>query len=183
MTMRTRTFRVLLAVLLGLAAAACGGDDTDDPGAADAEPSSDVSDDESGDADGDAAPSAGGSGTITLDGEELAVDRVGCFFEEQPRAGLGGVFTHTAQASFTTSDGTEAILDVSRARGEDGTVEDDVSVDIGDPFGGDVVSLDGGGPEGTLQFDADSASASQIELKNIEDFQAEPVLLSFELTC
>jgi len=117
---------------------------------------------------------------MTLGDEVIGLDRALCFFEEQPRAGLGGVFTHTLQANATNAAGLPLILDMSRARGEDGTVSDEVTVDIGDPREDDFVGLRGGGPEGVVTFGEASASGTDV---SVTDFETDPVNLSFEVTC
>ena len=118
--------------------------------------------------------------TMTLGGELIVIDRMLCFFEEQPRAGLGGVFTHTAQGQATDAAGEPVILDLTRSRDEDGTVADTVLVDIGDPFSDDAVSLSANGPEGSIDFGDSSASAADLELT---DFESDPVMLSFDVSC
>lgn len=180
--------RILLtgAVVLALGLTGCGDDDTDDADDA-AEAVADDAADAAGqdDTGGDDAPAASGgpAGTATLGDEELVFDSLRCFFEEQPRAGLGGVFTHTAQGRATNAAGEQVVIDLSRARDEDGTVSDDVIFDIGDPTGDDFVSYTGGGPEGTVEFGDDGVSAQGVEVTNSSDFQAEPLTASFDLSC
>jgi hypothetical protein len=181
---------VLVAMLLIVGA--CGGDDddsADDDSADDSDastgdaadntqPSDDGNDDSTGGAGG------GASGTATFGDEELSIDIVRCFFEEQPRAGLGGVFTHTAQASGTNSDGVEIVIDMSRARGEDNVVSDDISYDVGDPFDQETfVGWGGGGPEGTLEFGDNSASGTNVEMTTYDVDGAEPTPLTFNFSC
>ena len=57
------------------------------------------------------------------------------------------------------------MLDLSRARSEDGTVEDDIIVDIGDPFSDDTVSLMATGPEGEV-FDLIGQRYAEIFARN-----------------
>ncbi|HUW03252.1 MAG TPA: hypothetical protein VMW08_12930 [Acidimicrobiales bacterium] len=176
--------RGLGAVLVGLIllVGACGDDGSDGASGA---PNADQSDTEpSGDAGSTAEPSATPSGgSASFDGEEMTIERVRCFFEEQPRAGLGGVFTHTAQADAVNPAGEAVVIDMSRAVAEDGTVTDDISFDVGDPFGDDFVGYSGGGPEGTLDFGDDGVSAADVEMRNLDDFEASPSVLSFDLSC
>lgn len=160
---------------VGLAVAACDGD------------GGGAGESEAGETDAPVATAAATPDTgeateqvMTLDGEEIPVESVRCFFEEQPRAGLGGVFTHTAQASGTNADGEPVTLDLSRARGEDDVVGDNVIVDIGDPFADDSFSLTAGGPEGLLEFGEASVSADGVEVTRVG---ADPVALSFDLAC
>lgn len=181
------TDRWWLAVPLtvGLVLAACSGDDAgagaggDDSGATAAPAST------TGPApDPTAAPAndggAGTASTMTLDGEVIALDRMLCFFEEQPRAGLGGVFTHTAQGEGTDAAGEPVLLDMTRARAEDGTVGDEILVDIGDFREDDAISLRANGPEGLIEFGDRTASASEVQMT---DFQADPRTLSFDVSC
>ncbi len=183
---RSTVTGVLVAILLIVGA--CGGDDDDSADdsvastgdAADNEQASE--DDANGDSPG--AVGAGASGTATFGDEELSIDIVRCYFEEQPRAGLGGVFTHTAQASGTNSDGVEIVIDMSRARGDDDVVSDDISYDVGDPFDQEnFVGWGGGGPEGTLDFGDNSASGTNVEMMTFDVDGAEPMALTFNFSC
>jgi len=183
------TWWVAVLVIVALALPACSNDNSADPTEADAdataaptsnadarsEPTSRT--DEG--ANGGDAENASAAGAMILGGEEIAIS-LRCFFEEQPRAGLGGVFTHSAQGRGTNAEGEPVVLDLTRARAEDGTVGDDINVDIGDPFGDDMVSLRAVGPEGLIQFGEASASADDVE---VSQFGAEPVSLSFDLAC
>ena len=172
---------VAVPLAAGLIVAACSDDGdaatpeaTDAPAdrtAATAEPAND-------------APAGGGAAAATavilLGDEEIAIERMLCFFEEQPRAGLGGVYTHTAQGSGTTAAGEPIIIDLSRARDEDGTVGDDILVDIGEPGSEEAISLSAVGPDGLIQFGEASVAATDVELT---DFESDPVMLSFDLVC
>jgi hypothetical protein len=173
---RSRVAGVLVAMLLIVGA--CGGDDDDGADDGDASTEDAAGDDSTGAIGGSA------SGTATFGDEELSIDIVRCYFEEQPRAGLGGVFTHTAQASGTNSEGVEIVIDMSRARGEDGVVSDDISYDVGDPFDQEnFVGWGGGGPEGTLEFGDDSASGTSVEMMTFDVDGAEPTTLTFDFSC
>ena len=171
-------------LLLGLIVAGCSGDDGDDTDADVTEaPATAVADVaiEASEADPTAAPVVeAATGTLVLDGEEIAMAAALCWFQEQPRAGLGGVFTHTAQAEGTNAAGEALLLDITRARAEDGTVEDDIIIDIGDYTSEDAVSYGGGGAEGTIEFGDDSASADNVE---VTDFETGPVSLTFDISC
>jgi hypothetical protein len=168
---------------LGLVLAGCSGDDGDDADAdvTDAPATAVAAATEVPEADPTAAPGAeAAAGTLLLGDEEIAMAAALCWFQEQPRAGLGGVYTHTAQAEGTNAEGEAVLLDVTRARAEDGTVEDDIIIDIGDYTSEDAVSFKGGGPEGTIEFGDDSASADGLE---ITDFETGPVSLTFDISC
>ena len=119
-------------------------------------------------------------GVVMLGEEEIAISRALCFFEEQPRAGLGGVFTHTAQFQGTDAEGQPVVLDTSQARAEDDTIDVDISVTIGDPFSEEAVSLSASGPEGLVVFGESSVSADGVE---ITDFESDPVPVTFDLPC
>jgi hypothetical protein len=182
MTLTTRRCAPLL-LAVGLVVAACGGggaEGSDEVGAAAtdavAEDAAAVATDVT--AANGGAPAA--AGVMALGGEDITIDGLRCFFEEQPRAGLGGVFTHTAQGQGTNAEDEAVILDLSRARAEDGTVGDQISVDIGDPLGDESVSLGAGGPEGLILFGEDRVAASDVE---VSEFGAEPVTLTFDLAC
>jgi hypothetical protein len=123
---------------------------------------------------------AAATAVIVFGDEEIAIDRLLCYFEEQPRAGLGGVYTHTAQGSGTTAAGEPIIIDLSRARDEDGTVGDDILVDIGEPGSEEAIGLRAVGAEGLIQFGESSVAAADVELT---DFESDPVMLSFDLAC
>jgi hypothetical protein len=170
----------------GLLIAGCGSDD--DGGSAagsvsNADPSGDSSggvdgdSDDSSDGGGDAPATGGGGGTINLGGEEIAIERLLCFFQEQPRAGLGGVFTHTAQGEGVNAAGEGVLLDFTRAVAEDGTIEFDLTVTVGDFLSGDSVELRDTGDE--ITFGDNSASVNT----EVTDFDNEPLALSFDLPC
>ena len=105
------------------------------------------------------------------------MERLFCFFEEQPRAGLGGVFTHTAQAEGTNAAGEPVLLDMTRAVAEDGTVEFDLSFGVGDVFGDDHVEYGDTGQE--IMFGDNSVSSTG----DVNDFETGLVTLTFDLPC
>jgi hypothetical protein len=194
-TNRVTTTKTLaaLAIVGGLLLAGCGGSDdggtSADPdvspntadAAGDEATNSSAGNDDSGDnSAGDpappveAAPSSGGS--LLLGGEEVAMEGLLCYFQEQPRAGLGGVFTHTAQAEGTNASGEPVLLDTTRAVADDGTVEFDLTVGVGDFRDGNYVEYFGSGDP---VFGDNSVSASM----DVDDFESGPVALSFDLQC
>lgn len=184
---------LVVPLALGLIVMACGGDDSGDDTATEApastteagaeqaspEPGDEQASPEPGD---DAAAEGAGSGTTVarLGDEEIVIERALCYFEEQERAGLGGVWTHTSQVSGTTADGEPVLIALDRARGEDGTVEDSVTVDIGDPASDEFVGMRATGPEGMIEFGDASVSAQDVELT---DFVTDPVSLSISFDC
>jgi hypothetical protein len=170
---------------LGLIVAACGGNDsgsdtaTEAP-ASTAEANAEQATPEAQD-DGTASTDTGSSTMVAMLGdEEIAIERALCYFEEQERAGLGGAWTHTSQASGTTADGQPVVIALDRARNEDGTVEDSIHVDIGDPASEDFVGLSANGPEGLVEFGDASVSAQDVE---VTDFETDPVSLSISFDC
>ena len=181
-TVRTRTtIKVWAAILLAasLALAGCGSDDgsggdSSESGAEAGADSDNAGDDSSGGGDAGPAPSGG---TIIFGGEEISMERLFCFFEEQPRAGLGGIFTHTAQAEGTNAAGEAVLLDTTRAVAEDGTVEFDLSFGVGDPFGDDYIEYADTGQE--IMFGDNSVSSTG----DVNDFDAGLVTLTFDLPC
>jgi hypothetical protein len=182
-TVRTgTTIRALAAILLTaiLALASCGSDDGSggDSSESGAEAGAD-SDSPEGDnsSAGDDAGSPPSGGTVNFGGEEISMQPLLCYFEEQPRAGLGGIFTHTAQAQGTNADGEAVLLDTSRAVTEDGTVEYDLSFGVGDPFSDDHTEYYDTGQE--VMFGDDSVSANG----DVDDFESGPVTLTFDLPC
>lgn len=134
-----------------------------------------------GDATGAQGPSGASTGSLIFGDEAIPIARFRCFFEEQPRAGLGGVFTHSAQGEGTNAAGEAVLLDMTRARAEDDTIEDHLSVGIGDPFGDDYVEYNVGGPEGLIEFGDASAAASDVE---VSDFSSDTSFtITFDLPC
>ena len=184
--MDSKRWWIAAPLALGLVVAACNGDadatPAPDPTAAPATataapaPTPVVTD----------SPPAASEGTttsvgiLTLGDEEIPIDRLFCFFEEQPRAGLGGVFTHTAQGRATNAAGDEVVLDVSRARDEDGTVGDDILIDIGDPRSDEAVGYRAVGAEGLVEFGEASIKATDVE---VNPFGSDSVIASFDVTC
>ncbi len=168
---------MLLAVMLALAG--CAGGDSSDTGAEAGGGSDSVERDSSGDSSSegdDDGPSPSG-GAVIFGGETIAMQPLRCFFQEQPRAGLGGVFTHSAQARGMNAAGEAVLLDMTRAVAEDGTVEFDLSFGVGDPFGSDYIAYYGRGQQ--ILFGDNSVSANG----DVNDFESGPVTLTFDLPC
>ena len=130
-------------------------------------------DDDSGGGDAAVLPAGG---TVVFGGEEISMQPLRCFFQEQPRAGLGGIFTHTAQAQGTNAAGEPVLLDTTRAIAEDGTVEFDLSFGVGE-FGPDYKEFFGTGQEVTFGDNSVSATAE------VDDFVSGPMTLTFDLSC
>lgn len=151
----TTKWWLMVPLTIGLIVAACGGDDASDDDATSEAPASATAQDAGAqeDAVAQADDDAGDGATVAMLGdEEISLDRALCYFEEQERAGLGGVWTHTSQVTGTTADGEPVVIGLDRARDEDGTVEDSIYVDIGEIGADDIVSLTASGPEGLVDF-------------------------------
>ena len=117
---------------------------------------------------------------VKLGDEEIKIDRFLCYFKEQPRAGLGGVFTHTAQARGANGEGEPVVVDMSRAKAKDGTIEVDVTVDIGDPRSDDSVSFRASGGDGLVDFGNTSVRVAGVR---VSDFGSDARTLSLDLAC
>ena len=164
---------------MGLVVAACGGDDdTSEDAASEAPASAAAAEDEP--VANEAEDSTASAGVIMLGGEEIATERALCYFEEQERAGLGGVWTHTSQVSGTNAAGEPITVGLDRARNEDDTVEDSIYVNIGEPTADDFVGLTAKGSEGLIEFGDSSVSAQDVE---VSDFGNDPVSLSVSWDC
>jgi hypothetical protein len=181
----TNKWWLAVPLAVGLVVAACGGDDDSaDDGATEA-PADAAATEEEQPADGAndteaAADTAASAGVIMLGDEEIAIEGALCYFEEQERAGLGGVWTHTSQASGTNEAGAPVTVGLDRARNEDETVEDSVYVNIGEPTADDFVGLTADGPEGLIEFGESSVSAQDVE---VAEFGSDPVSLSISFDC
>jgi hypothetical protein len=145
-----------------------------------AEPEAEVTAEPEAEAETGDQDTSGTAAVVVFGDEEIAMGALLCYFEEQPRAGLGGVFTHTAQAQGTNEAGAAVILDLTRTRDEDGTVEDQLTVDVGDPRGEDFVGYRATGPEGMITFGEATVAADGVE---VTDFESDPVPVSFDLAC
>ena len=126
-----------------------------------------------------AAPSGGGgAGSLTLDGEEIALGPGRCYLQEQPAAAGGGSIELTAQAQGTNAAGDDVRLDFSRYSEESQFAGDDVSIDVG-PLGNSV-SYHGSQPSGAVTVDGQVVSASGFTVRD-DQFQEQPV--SFTINC
>ena len=170
---------------MGLIVAACGGDDDSADDAATEAPTDAAAAEDEQPADGGndteaAADTAASAGVIMLGDEEIAIERALCYFEEQERAGLGGVWTHTSQVSGSNEAGEPVTVGLDRARNEDETVEDSIYVNIGEPTADDFVGLTADGPEGLIEFGESSVSAQDVE---VAEFGSDPISLSISFDC
>ena len=124
--MRSTSKWMLAAPLAaGLVVAACGGDDeaTAEPVATEAPTAAAVEPEQQGTEDANDDTTANDAGndvdaTATLGDEVISIERTLCYFEEQERAGLGGVWTHTSQAIGTNESGEPVTIGLDRARDE-----------------------------------------------------------------
>lgn len=168
---------IAIGGIAALALSACGGDD--DGGAEPAPAEADeAGDDTAGDV---AAPSGSGGGTLVLGDETITFDSARCFLEEQDAAAGGGKILFVAQAYGTNAAGEELVIDVSRYDEDSQFAGDDISVDIGDPFGDDAISYSARGDIGTVAVDGRSLSADGL---TFTDFDAGlEAAGSFEIDC
>ena len=174
----TTKWWLMAPLTIGLIVAACGGDDaSDDDATSEAPASVAAQEDAVAQADDDAGD---GAAVAMLGDEEISIDRALCYFEEQERAGLGGVWTHTSQVTGTAADGEPVVIGLDRARDEDGTVGDSIYVDIGEMGADDIVSLTASGPEGLVDFGDASVSAQDVD---VAEFGSDPVSLSISFDC
>jgi hypothetical protein len=182
---KPKTSKVWAAVLLAavLLMAGCGSDDDsggDSSGSGAGSDNASEGDKSSGGDDSSAGGDAGAApsgGTVSFGGEEISMEPLLCYFKEQPRAGLGGIFTHTAQAEGTNAAGDAVLLDMSRAVAEDGTVEFDLSFGVGDYTRDDYIEYADTGQE--IMFGDSSVSATG----DVNDFETGLVALEFDLPC
>jgi hypothetical protein len=133
-----KNFLVLL-LAFAFVVVACGDDDSssddggDEPQSETTEGGESETDDAASDESDSSDVSAGGASSVTLDGEEIALDALGCYSEEQEVA--GSIITLTAQASGTNAAGENVIVDFTRfAPGGTVSESDDMLIDIG-PLG------------------------------------------------
>ncbi len=126
-----------------------------------------------------AAPSGGGgAGSITLDGEEIALGPGRCYLQEQPAAAGGGSIELTAQAQGTNAAGDDVRIDFSRYSEDSQFAGDDVSIDVG-PLGSSV-NYHGSEPSGAVSVDGNLVSASDF---TVQDDQFQDVAVSFSISC
>lgn len=190
-----RFLSLILSGVLALALVGCGDDDSSDEGGAsddpaasddgatdDADDGSDSDSDSDGDADEDAGEQngSGGGGTLTFDGEEIALDSARCTFEEQEAAAGGGTIEFVAQGNGTNAAGEEVFIDVSRYSEESQFAGDDVSIVIGDIATG--ASFRGSEDAGTVSEDGSTVEATDFPVKSDEDFSDERTI-SFSIDC
>ena len=186
---------MIAVVALVMVAAACGGDD--DGAAADAgttaadagnpaTPATTAAPEAAGTeapsgGDDEPAPSGGGNGgELVLGDETITFDSARCFLQEQDAAAGGGKILFVVQAFGTNAAGEQIAIDVSRYDEDSQFTGDDIIVDIGDPGSEDTVSLSASGAEGLIEFGDASAAADGVE---VSEFGADPVTLSFALSC
>lgn len=152
----------------------CGGDDeAEEPAGGGDAPAA-----EGGDA---AAGGGGGGGTMTLDGEEIAIDRTQCFLQPQEAAAGGGEIEFTGQGFGTNAAGDEVLIDVSRYSEESMFAGDSISVTVGDPFSEDALNYSLVGGEGAILVDGSTLSGEGVSVT--DDRGTGDSVLSYELNC
>jgi hypothetical protein len=129
---------------------------------------------------GNGGGGGGGTGTLVLDGESIELS-TRCFLESQPSAGGGGNILFNAQGEGTNAAGEDVLLDVSRYDEESAFTGDDVSIDVGDIFAGEAVSLGTIADTGTITVDGSSLSADDVVVLDNSDGTEHTA--SFDLDC
>ncbi len=186
-TKMTLAAAVVLALLAG-----CG--DSDDDGApttgaavesaVDGSPDAERPDTEGADTEVDGSDgdtTAGGSGSLVLDGDTIELTQVRCHLEAQDAAAGGGRILFVGQGRGVDADGEDVLLDVSRYDEESQFEGDMITLDIGDFTSEDAVNLTSTSPIGTVTVDGGSMRADDLEF---EDYvQGGQRTASFELTC
>ncbi len=180
--------RVLGIALVGavLALGSCGDDDSTSNASSDDGSSSSTASDNGAADDGaddgasdvtETPPSdgGGGAGSLTLDGEEIALGPGRCYLQEQPAAAGGGSIEATAQAQGTNAAGDDVRIDFSRYSADSQFAGDDVNIDVG-PLGSSE-SHGGSEPAGTVSIDGNVVSATDFPI----DGGASAI--SFEIAC
>lgn len=177
--------RTMGAVVLCAAAAAllagCGGDDdeaTPENGGTTTAATVAAGDP----ADGDSASGGSGSGTLTLDGESIALTSVRCFLEPQDSAGGGGQILFTGQGTGANGAGDDVLIDVSRYDEASMFAGDSVSMTVGDPTSPDSTTYDVSGEQDAIVVDGSTLSGDAITLDDPEGGGTGPTV-SFQLNC
>lgn len=189
-TGRVRGGAVLVTALLLLTG--CSSDDTSGPGDTAAEQDPATAEDDTGDGasddgegDDDGGATAGGQGTLTIDGEQATVDRVFCALEPEDLSGQ--IIEVSAQARGATAGGEDVLLDFTRFGEGPAPEGDSVSVTFGDvtsPDAKSFSSMAGAGlpPAGTVSVDGSAVSVTDLALAD-EDGGSAEVTVSFDLQC
>jgi len=184
-----------IGLVVAVPLAACGGDD-DDAGESDAGTAADDSAaaSDGGDSGADTAgepagddnaadqgSGGGGGGTLVLGDETIELESARCFLQEQEAAAGGGKILFVAQGFGATAAGDELVLDVSRYDEDSQFAGDDMTVDIGDPFSADAVSLSATGEIGTVTVDGSNVSADDVTFSDFDSGTEQTG--SFEINC
>ncbi len=181
-----RLLSFLVAGTLSLALLGCGDDDTADDATVGDDPSDQVDEsgagDESSETDDSEETTSGasgaGGGTLTFDGEEIALDSSRCTFEEQDAAAGGGTIEFVAQGTGTTAAGDEVLVDVSRYSEESQFAGDRVSITIGDFATG--ASYSGSDDAGTVSEDGATVEADDFPLVSDDDLSETTIAFSID---
>lgn len=183
-----RLLSFLVAGTLSLALLGCGDDDTADDATVGDDPSDQVDESGAGDEasgdessetdDSEETTSGAGGGTLTFDGEEIALDSSRCTFEEQDAAAGGGTIEFVAQGTGTTAAGDEVLVDVSRYSEESQFAGDRVSITIGDFATG--ASYSGSDDAGTVSEDGATVEADDFPLVSDDDLSETTITFSID---
>lgn len=189
--------RILAAVsVAALFAVGCGSDEEPE-GSAPSAPVESADDNEAPDAEaGDSGqpdeteagevpdvPTAGGSGTLDLDGETIELSSVQCHLESQPAAAGGGNILFVVQGQGQNADGEPLLIDISRYDEASMFAGDKVTLDIGEitPSGEDLVTLTTTEPAGTVALEGSTARADGLQVEDLGLGMS--MTASFEIAC
>lgn len=162
--------RMGLALLLVLALGCSGGDSAEDSADAGAPAAADEAtdgtapeDDQPGDSDVAAVPGgpSGGSGVITIDGEDIALGPGRCHLEEQPSVGGGGMIELTGQA-----EGEGLMVDFTRFSEDDLFAGDDLSIDFFEARADGVDGFSGKWDIGTVSLDGSALVGTDLPVSH-----------------
>lgn len=126
------------------------------------------------------APAGGGGGTLTLDGQAIAIGRTQCTFDPQEAAAGGGQILFVGQGYGETATGEEVLLDLSRFDEASMFTGDSVSLTVGDPFSEDAANYSLMGGEGSITVDGSTLSGQDVALTGDGGTTA---TVSFRLEC
>lgn len=189
--------RIIAAVsVAALFAVGCGSDEEPE-GSAPSAPAESADDNEVADAEaGDSGqsdetdagevpdvPTAGGSGTLDLDGETIELSSVQCHLESQPAAAGGGNILFVVQGQGQNAEGEPLLIDISRFDEASMFAGDKVTLDIGEitPSGKDLVTLTTTEPAGTVALEGSTARADGLQVEDLGLGMS--MTASFEITC
>lgn len=128
-------------------------------------------------------PTAGGSGTLDLDGETIELSSVQCHLESQPAAAGGGNILFVVQGQGQNADGEPLLIDISRYDEASMFAGDRVTIELGEitASNDDLASLAATGPAGTVTLEGSTARADGLQVEDLGLGMS--MTASFEITC